>query len=66
MKRRLVRLLAMGLLAVAVSMPALAAPVLMVPFPCEQSWSGQTRTNHSPACRAADRATAPTASTEHA
>jgi murein DD-endopeptidase MepM/ murein hydrolase activator NlpD len=29
--------------------PALAAPTFKVPFPCGQSWSGQTRTNHSPA-----------------
>jgi murein DD-endopeptidase MepM/ murein hydrolase activator NlpD len=29
--------------------PALAAPTFRVPFPCGQTWSGQTRTNHSPA-----------------
>jgi hypothetical protein len=29
--------------------PALAAPTFKVPFPCGQTWSGQTRTNHSPA-----------------
>ncbi|MDG4826273.1 peptidoglycan DD-metalloendopeptidase family protein [Asanoa sp. WMMD1127] len=29
--------------------PALAAPTFKVPFPCGQAWSGQTRTNHSPA-----------------
>ncbi|MGW5014368.1 peptidoglycan DD-metalloendopeptidase family protein [Micromonospora chalcea] len=29
--------------------PAMAAPTFKVPFPCNQSWSGQTRTNHSPA-----------------
>ncbi len=28
---------------------ALAAPTFKVPFPCGQTWSGQTRTNHSPA-----------------
>ena len=27
----------------------LAAPNFEVPFPCGQTWSGQTRTNHSPA-----------------
>ena len=27
----------------------MAAPNFEVPFPCGQSWSGQTRTNHSPA-----------------
>ncbi len=31
------------------SAPALAAPTFKVPFPCGQAWSGQTRTNHSPA-----------------
>jgi hypothetical protein len=31
------------------SAPALAAPTFKVPFPCGQVWSGQTRTNHSPA-----------------
>lgn len=29
--------------------PAMAAPTFKVPFPCGQAWSGQTRTNHSPA-----------------
>jgi hypothetical protein len=28
--------------------PALAAITFKVPFPCAQSWSGQTRTDHSP------------------
>ena len=28
---------------------AVAAPTFKVPFPCGQVWSGQTRTNHSPA-----------------
>ncbi|GAA2633037.1 hypothetical protein GCM10010399_76790 [Dactylosporangium fulvum] len=28
---------------------ALAAPTFKVPFPCGQNWSGQTRSNHSPA-----------------
>ncbi|GAA3748773.1 hypothetical protein GCM10022225_36250 [Plantactinospora mayteni] len=40
------------LLAAAVlvpASPAAAAPTFKVPFPCGQSWSGQTRTNHSPA-----------------
>jgi murein DD-endopeptidase MepM/ murein hydrolase activator NlpD len=27
---------------------AMAAPTYKVPFPCGQTWSGQTRTNHSP------------------
>ncbi|WKU08080.1 peptidoglycan DD-metalloendopeptidase family protein [Micromonospora sp. HUAS LYJ1] len=29
--------------------PAWAAPTFKVPFPCNQSWSGQTRSDHSPA-----------------
>lgn len=28
--------------------PAAAAPSFRVPFPCNQSWSGQTRSAHSP------------------
>jgi murein DD-endopeptidase MepM/ murein hydrolase activator NlpD len=28
--------------------PAAAAPSFRTPFPCHQTWSGQTRTNHSP------------------
>lgn len=36
--------------AVAVgSSSASAAPNFQLPFPCGQTWSGQTRTNHSPA-----------------
>ncbi|MEH1099533.1 peptidoglycan DD-metalloendopeptidase family protein [Micromonospora sp. CPCC 205561] len=54
MKARSLRLLAVALLAtvgglVAPTTPALAAPTFKVPFPCGQAWSGQTRTNHSPA-----------------
>ncbi|BCJ75851.1 hypothetical protein CS0771_53950 [Catellatospora sp. IY07-71] len=30
------------------AVPALAAPVFKVPFPCGQVWGGQTRTDHSP------------------
>ncbi|MEH0842884.1 peptidoglycan DD-metalloendopeptidase family protein [Micromonospora sp. CPCC 205711] len=41
-------LLAVGALVVPAS-PALAAPTFKVPFPCNQSWSGQTRSDHSPA-----------------
>ncbi|MEV4493108.1 peptidoglycan DD-metalloendopeptidase family protein [Micromonospora coxensis] len=40
-------LLSMGALVVPAS-PAMAAPTFKVPFPCNQSWTGQTRTNHSP------------------
>ncbi|MGC4896328.1 peptidoglycan DD-metalloendopeptidase family protein [Micromonospora sp. DT31] len=54
MKTRVMRLLAVALLATlgglaAPSSPALAAPTFKVPFPCGQAWSGQTRSNHSPA-----------------
>ncbi|MBN8208999.1 peptidoglycan DD-metalloendopeptidase family protein [Bacillus sp. NTK071] len=28
---------------------ASAAPLFQMPFPCNQTWTGQTRTNHSPA-----------------
>ncbi|WP_433387193.1 peptidoglycan DD-metalloendopeptidase family protein [Micromonospora sp. KLBMP9576] len=56
MGKRWLGLLATGLLAVGVLLPAtpaMAAPTFKVPFPCGQSWSGQTRTGHSPA-RAVD------------
>ncbi|MFG3707905.1 peptidoglycan DD-metalloendopeptidase family protein [Micromonospora sp. NPDC047670] len=52
MRKRWLGLLATGLLAVGVLLPAapaMAAPTFKVPFPCGQSWSGQTRTGHSPA-----------------
>ncbi|MET7469952.1 peptidoglycan DD-metalloendopeptidase family protein [Micromonospora sp. NPDC005686] len=29
--------------------PAMAAPTFKVPFPCGQSWTGKTRSDHSPA-----------------
>lgn len=44
-------LLVAAMLAVAVlvpASPAQAAPNFKLPFPCNQVWSGQTRTNHSP------------------
>src|SRR5688572_16542172 len=50
---RALRLAGVTLLAAAAivvpSSPALAAPAFKVPFPCGQTWTGQTRTNHSPA-----------------
>ncbi|MCL7456754.1 peptidoglycan DD-metalloendopeptidase family protein [Micromonospora echinofusca] len=53
MGKRWLGLLAAGLLAVGAlvvpAAPAMAAPTFKVPFPCGQSWSGQTRTGHSPA-----------------
>ncbi|MFG3418660.1 peptidoglycan DD-metalloendopeptidase family protein [Micromonospora sp. NPDC047620] len=52
MRKRWLSLLATGLLAVGALLPAapaMAAPTFKVPFPCGQSWSGQTRTGHSPA-----------------
>ena len=53
MRQRLTSIAA-GLLLVAAALvvpasPAAAAPTFKVPFPCNQSWSGQTRSNHSPA-----------------
>lgn len=52
MRKRWLSLAAVGTLAVATlvpAAPAVAAPTFKVPFPCGQSWSGQTRSNHSPA-----------------
>ncbi|WFE52141.1 peptidoglycan DD-metalloendopeptidase family protein [Micromonospora sp. WMMD1155] len=52
MRKRWIGLLVTGLLVGGVltpASPALAAPTFKVPFPCGQSWSGQTRTGHSPA-----------------
>ncbi|SCL69568.1 M23 family metallopeptidase [Micromonospora chersina] len=37
------------LVALVPAAPAMAAPTFKVPFPCNQSWSGQTRSDHSPA-----------------
>ncbi|WP_433478905.1 peptidoglycan DD-metalloendopeptidase family protein [Spirillospora sp. CA-142024] len=36
-------------LAAMPAVPALAAPAFQMPFPCGQTWSGQTRSDHSPA-----------------
>lgn len=53
MRSRLSVLAGAALLAVATvvvpAAPAAAAPTFKVPFPCNQTWSGQTRSNHSPA-----------------
>ncbi len=52
MRRRWLTLLGTGIVAAGVLLPATsaaAAPTFKVPFPCGQTWSGQTRTNHSPA-----------------
>ncbi|MFG2048011.1 peptidoglycan DD-metalloendopeptidase family protein [Micromonospora sp. NPDC048935] len=52
MRKRWMSLLATGLLVggtLVPATPALAAPTFKVPFPCGQSWSGQTRSDHSPA-----------------
>jgi murein DD-endopeptidase MepM/ murein hydrolase activator NlpD len=53
-KRPLPAALAAGALAapalvVLAATPAAAAPAHQMPFPCNEVWSGQTRTNHSPA-----------------
>lgn len=37
-----------GGLVLAAPAGAAAAPAFQLPFPCGQTWSGQTRTNHSP------------------
>ncbi|MEU5912659.1 peptidoglycan DD-metalloendopeptidase family protein [Micromonospora sp. NPDC047527] len=52
MRKRWISLLATGLLVAGVLTPvspAMAAPTFRVPFPCGQTWSGQTRSAHSPA-----------------
>jgi hypothetical protein len=53
MRRRMLTLLAAASTLTAAVLvptaPAAAAPTFKVPFPCKQVWSGQTRTNHSPA-----------------
>jgi hypothetical protein len=52
MRKRWFSLAVAGLLAAATlvpTTPAMAAPTFKVPFPCGQSWSGQTRSDHSPA-----------------
>lgn len=40
---------AVGSMVMAAPAGAAAAPAFQLPFPCGQVWSGQTRTNHSPA-----------------
>lgn len=53
MRKRLLGVVGAALLMAATALvpasPAMAAPTYKVPFPCNQTWSGQTRTNHSPA-----------------
>ncbi|MEV1143079.1 peptidoglycan DD-metalloendopeptidase family protein [Micromonospora sp. NPDC049799] len=52
MAKRWYSLLTVALLVAGVLLPAspaAAAPTFKVPFPCGQTWSGQTRTDHSPA-----------------
>jgi murein DD-endopeptidase MepM/ murein hydrolase activator NlpD len=53
MRRPFLACLAAALLGVAAVLvpasPAAAAPAFKVPFGCNQAWSGQTRSNHSPA-----------------
>jgi murein DD-endopeptidase MepM/ murein hydrolase activator NlpD len=51
-RRAMIRAFAILVGAAAVVVPAtaaLAAPTFKVPFPCGQTWSGQTRSDHSPA-----------------
>ncbi|MFE9691344.1 peptidoglycan DD-metalloendopeptidase family protein [Micromonospora sp. NPDC005806] len=52
MRKRWFSLAAVGAVLAATlvpATPAMAAPTFKVPFPCNQSWSGQTRSDHSPA-----------------
>ncbi|WP_433283102.1 peptidoglycan DD-metalloendopeptidase family protein [Micromonospora sp. CA-244673] len=51
MRKRWFSLAAVAAVLVALipAAPAMAAPTFKVPFPCNQSWSGQTRSDHSPA-----------------
>ncbi|MEV1331968.1 peptidoglycan DD-metalloendopeptidase family protein [Micromonospora costi] len=52
MRKRWFSLMAAALLlgsTLVPAAPAMAAPTFKVPFPCGQSWSGQTRSGHSPA-----------------
>ncbi|KOX10916.1 peptidoglycan DD-metalloendopeptidase family protein [Micromonospora profundi] len=52
MRKRWMSLLATAVLVAGVLTPvspAMAAPTFRVPFPCGQTWSGQTRSGHSPA-----------------
>ncbi|MCW3841984.1 peptidoglycan DD-metalloendopeptidase family protein [Micromonospora yasonensis] len=52
MRKRWLSLAAVGAVVAAIlvpATPAMAAPTFKVPFPCNQSWSGQTRSDHSPA-----------------
>ncbi|MFG2057054.1 peptidoglycan DD-metalloendopeptidase family protein [Micromonospora sp. NPDC048930] len=51
MRKRWLSLAAVGAVLAATlvpATPAMAAPTFKVPFPCNQSWSGQTRSDHSP------------------
>lgn len=53
MTLRFVRSTAIGVVGLSallgnVQQPAHAAPAFQLPFPCNQVWSGQTRSNHSP------------------
>ncbi|BCL13532.1 M23 family metallopeptidase [Micromonospora sagamiensis] len=53
MRSRLTSFLSVAVLATVAFLvpasPAAAAPTFRVPFPCNQTWSGETRTYHSPA-----------------
>lgn len=49
MKARLALMITVLLVAATVATGAAAAPNFQMPFPCNQTWTGQTRSNHSPA-----------------
>lgn len=48
MRRRLPARLAVLFVLASTAFAAHAAPNFQLPFPCNQTWSGQTRTNHNP------------------
>ncbi len=48
MRHRLLVRLAVSCVLASSAFAAHAAPAFQLPFPCNQTWSGQTRTNHNP------------------
>lgn len=48
MRHRLLVRLSLACVLGTAAFAAHAAPAFQLPFPCNQTWSGQTRTNHSP------------------
>lgn len=48
MRRRLSIRLAVSCILASSAFAAQAAPAFQLPFPCNQTWAGETRTNHNP------------------